>query len=251
MPVSGWTIALQAINFLILVWLLNRFLYKPVARMIAGRQQQIEDAFGRAAAREQAAEQEQGKYQALIAGIDVERQRVIADAKNEAEDEGRNLIERARAQAKDIRAATQRDLEKERNALTAAAGDWAVDTAVTLSAQLLSAVAPEAPIEVFFERIVTDVRALAGERREDLRASLAEGGEILVLTSRPLAEADQRRWQERLRGELEVGVRACFETDPSLVAGVEMRFPHIVIAHSWRDALKTARDRMNDRARSH
>ena len=39
MKIDWWTLGLQAVNVLILVWLLSRFLFKPVAAIIAERQQ--------------------------------------------------------------------------------------------------------------------------------------------------------------------------------------------------------------------
>src|SRR5271169_6452619 len=41
MNFSWWTFALQAVNFLILIWLLRRFLFKPVSAIVARRQQEI------------------------------------------------------------------------------------------------------------------------------------------------------------------------------------------------------------------
>lgn len=249
MPVSGWTIALQAINFLILVWILNRFLYKPVARMIASRQRQIEDAFAQAAAKEREAEQDQHKYEMLIEGIDGERQRVLAEAKASAEEECRLLVDLARVQADEIKAAMQREGDKERDAIAGAASDWAIGTAVTLSTHLLNDLSPSAPLDVFLESILRELRALPGDQLADLRSSVAEGADLVVLTAQALDEVEQRRWRERLQDELGVAVRLSFSTDPSLIAGVEMRFPHAVIAHSWREALQAARQEMIDHAR--
>jgi F-type H+-transporting ATPase subunit b len=96
MHVSGWTFALQVVNFLILVWLLNRFLYQPLTRSIDRRRQQIEDAFASAAGREQHAQQHQRTYEALLAGIDAERQ-LLTGAKAEAEEECRRLLALAHA----------------------------------------------------------------------------------------------------------------------------------------------------------
>ena len=39
MRIDWWTFAFQTINVLVLVWLLSRFLFKPVAKIIADRQQ--------------------------------------------------------------------------------------------------------------------------------------------------------------------------------------------------------------------
>ena len=100
MHVNGWTFALQVVNFLILAWLLNRFLYQPLTRSINHRRQQIEDVLASAAGREQDAQQHQRTYEALLAGIDAERQRLLAGAKTEAEEECRRLLALAHAQGR-------------------------------------------------------------------------------------------------------------------------------------------------------
>jgi hypothetical protein len=91
---------------------------------------------------------------------------------------------------------------------------------------------------------------LPADQLADLRSSVAEEADLIVLTAQTLDEVEQRRWQVRLRDELGVDIRLSFRTDPSLIAGVEMRFPHAVIAHSWRETLEAARQDMIDHARS-
>lgn len=38
MTIDWWTLGLQTVNVLVLVWILARFLFRPVARIIADRQ---------------------------------------------------------------------------------------------------------------------------------------------------------------------------------------------------------------------
>ena len=38
MEIDWWTLAIQTVNFLVVVWLLSRFLYRPVRRMIEARE---------------------------------------------------------------------------------------------------------------------------------------------------------------------------------------------------------------------
>ena len=253
MHVNGWTFALQVVNFLILVWLLNRFLYQPLTRSIDRRRQQIEDALASAAGREQDAQQHQRTYEALLAGIDAERQRLLAGAKTEAEEECRHLLVLARAQADETTAALRRKAERERDAMATTISDWAIETAVTLSGRLLSDLSPDAPTDLFLARILRELHALPADRRDHLRSELAAGARLVVVTAQPLDDVTMARWQNLLRAELELDrpVQVAFATDPSLVAGAELRFPHAVVAHSWRDALQSARDRMLIHARSH
>ena len=41
MLIDWFTIAAQAVNFLILIWLMKRYLYQPILRAIASREQLI------------------------------------------------------------------------------------------------------------------------------------------------------------------------------------------------------------------
>ena len=253
MHFNGWTFALQVVNFLILVWLLNRFLYQPLTRNIDRRRQQIEDAFASAAGREQDAQQHQRLYEARLAGMDIERQRLLADAKTEAEEERRALVVLARAQADETRAAMRREAEREQNAMATAICDWAIETAITVSERLLRDLSPDASTDLFLARTLRELHALPADRRARLRSGLAAGARLVVATAQPLDDVTMARWQNLLRAELELdrSVQVAFATDPSLVAGAELRFPDAVVAHSWRDALQSARDRMLIHARSH
>ncbi|HMR03616.1 MAG TPA: F0F1 ATP synthase subunit B, partial [Candidatus Competibacter phosphatis] len=56
MQIDWFTVAAQIVNFLLLVWLLKRFLYRPVLDAMAARQQKIAAALEEAQAKTQQAE---------------------------------------------------------------------------------------------------------------------------------------------------------------------------------------------------
>ncbi len=79
MNFSWWTFALQAANFLILVWLLRRFLFKPVSAIVARRKEEIARGMAEASAEKQKALNLQRELQAQRAGIEAERQKAIEE----------------------------------------------------------------------------------------------------------------------------------------------------------------------------
>ena len=85
MHIDGWTILLQAVNFLILVWLLRRFLYRPVLAVIAERQAATERARNEAEAARQAAEDARRALEDQRAALPAERDRLIADVINHSD----------------------------------------------------------------------------------------------------------------------------------------------------------------------
>jgi len=109
----GYLIA-QLVNFLLLVWLLNRFAYKPVLRMLAERRQRIEDGL-RAAdlAREEAARQ----HAELERQLEEERRKArerIADAARQSEQMREQILAEARAEAERIVAEAREQAVQER-----------------------------------------------------------------------------------------------------------------------------------------
>ena len=62
MHIDWWTLALQAANVLILIWILARFFFRPIADIVTQRQQETKKLFDEAdAARKQAADTRGGK----------------------------------------------------------------------------------------------------------------------------------------------------------------------------------------------
>ena len=79
MEIDSTSFVLEIINFLVLVWLLKHFLYRPVLDIIAKRQQQIADDLARAEQSSKAAADMVAEYEARNWAIDSERARARED----------------------------------------------------------------------------------------------------------------------------------------------------------------------------
>ena len=77
MQIDWWTLALQAVNFLVLVWLLWRFLFRPVKRVIEERKKLADEAFEKAAKKESEAETARARYEEREAALADERQEML------------------------------------------------------------------------------------------------------------------------------------------------------------------------------
>jgi len=95
MHLDWWTIGLQTINFGILVWLLHRFLYKPVLTMIDARKAEVRWQLDAAKDVEAKAKAELAAVEAGRAGIAAEREAALKAAAAQAQE----MAEARRAQA--------------------------------------------------------------------------------------------------------------------------------------------------------
>lgn len=102
------------INFLILVGVLTKFLYKPFINVLDTRKQSIQDALDHAEMTNKRADEKMEQYNRQIAKIEDEGRDIIKEAKVRAEAQAADIIEEANTRAAEIVLAAQRQVERER-----------------------------------------------------------------------------------------------------------------------------------------
>jgi F-type H+-transporting ATPase subunit b len=118
MLIDWFTVGAQVVNFLILVWLLKRFLYKPILHAIDEREKRIAARNLRTPTREKAeAEKERDEFQKRNDEFDEQRAELLSKAKGEARAERQRLLEEARLAADALRAKQEDALKREQQSL--------------------------------------------------------------------------------------------------------------------------------------
>ena len=103
MLINWFTVIAQAINFLILVWLLKRFLYKPILHAIDEREKGIATQLAEAEAKKAEAQKERDDFQHKNEAFDQERSALLKKATDEANAERQRLLDQARKDADALR----------------------------------------------------------------------------------------------------------------------------------------------------
>src|SRR5689334_1065054 len=99
MLINWFTVVAQAINFLILVWLLKRFLYKPILHAIDEREKRIATQLAQAEAKKAEAQKERDGFQRKNEVFDQERAALLKKVEDEAGAERQRLLDEARKDA--------------------------------------------------------------------------------------------------------------------------------------------------------
>ena len=241
MRIDWWTLVLQAVNFAILVWLLQRFLYKPVLRLIDRRRAEIDKQYQdarEAEAREKAAE---AKAEASRAAIDAERSAILELARKEAERAAKARLARAEQEAAAAREAAQKTLAKERDEALAEAQRVALDLGAEMARRLIDEVPIALRAEAWLERIDRHLAQMAKPDLDALVRQAANGSALTVVTASPLPADTAAAWEARLRQKLGGVLPIVFAVDPKLIAGAELHFPNAILRLSWQDALASLR----------
>jgi F-type H+-transporting ATPase subunit b len=137
--ILGPNLVWQAVNFLIMLWLLNRFLYQPILRMFAERQERIRAGLAEAdSVREQAAE-ERSRLEAQIAEERRTSQDRLRDAVARSEEAAKRRLEEANTEADGIIARARTEAEQIRGQALAGLQTEIADLTVRAASKVLQA----------------------------------------------------------------------------------------------------------------
>ncbi len=243
MTFNATTFAFELINFVVLVWLLNRYVFKALVSSIAERRARIAAAEAAAAAQQAAAEAAQAEMRSRSLELDRLRETILQEATADAAAERARLITPAREDAAAERARVQQLLEAEREAALAWVRSEAVERGVDVAGHMMLSLAPEALDAALVEQLVAEIDA----RREALRRAAEELGEqapevTLVAARLPPSEL-RERLREALGEALGARPRLSLKEDETLLAGLVLRVGGRVLDASVAGQLAAFRDR--------
>jgi F-type H+-transporting ATPase subunit b len=231
MQIDWWTLGLQAVNALVLIWLLARFLFHPVVDAIAARQKAAGQLLADAQAAKAAAEAEREKATAETALLVEHRSEAFKAAEAEAEAEKAALLATAQTKTEKIRATAKAEIEAARRKEAVAAEDCAGQLAIDIATKLLDRLPQEARVAAFIDGIATGLAKLP----EGTRASFgAEGAAIRLTAGRAETPREVEACRRALAGVLGHPVLVEISVDPALIGGIELEAPYAVVRNSFR-----------------
>lgn len=89
----------QLLNFIVLIFVLNTFLYKPIRKVLSERRQVIESAKERAVSVDLEVQEKMAMYEARLREVKAEASNMRANALKQAQAEESTLLEAARQEA--------------------------------------------------------------------------------------------------------------------------------------------------------
>lgn len=242
MQIDWWTFALQGVNFLVLVWLLRRFLYRPVNEVIDKRKQLAKQLFDEADKQKRAAEEARLGYENAQAGLAKERQNMLKNNHDELVAERQTVLDEARGQAEELMAATRESITQERELALTEFREQVATLAVELASTLLRKSGSHISSDLFLQQIEQQLKEMRADERVRLQKDLTgDRDRLTVVTATPLTAAERQRWIDRLDPCFGQSDKTDFVCDPEILGGAELRFPHAVLKFSWADQLGKAK----------
>jgi F-type H+-transporting ATPase subunit b len=223
MLIDWFTVCAQAVNFLILVWLLKRFLYKPILDAINAREKLIAAELTDAAAKKAEAQKDRDEFQHKNEEFDQQRAALLTQATTAANAERQRLLVEARKAADEAGGSRQETLRSETQHLyqtiTRQAGQEVFAIARRTLADLADLSLEERISDVFMRRL----HEMNDSDKHALGETLTTAPDPAILRSTfDLPAAQRAAIQNALNVTFSAEVRVQFQTSPDFIGGIEL-----------------------------
>ncbi|WP_417810789.1 F0F1 ATP synthase subunit delta [Thalassospira alkalitolerans] len=245
MTIDWWTLGLQAINVLILMWLLSRVFWRPVAAAISKRKDAVKAMLDAAKETQAKADAALAQVAAARDGITKERDTILSSAKCEADAATKAALSEAREKAEKIFAAEKASLARDTDTARIETTKQAAELSTEIAAKLLQRLSTSSIQEAFVSRLIEAITNMP----ESDRAALAQTTDgIDLVSASDIKAADKAKITTSVQKALGSTPTITFVTDTDLIAGMEIRTSHFVLHNSWQSDLAGILKELNNAA---
>lgn len=238
MLIDWFTVGAQALNFLILVWLMQRFLYKPILHAIDAREERIATELANADAKKAEARQERDEFRDKNEEMDRQRASLLSKATEEAQAERERLLDEARQAAAALRLTQQEALRNEQQNLHQALIRRTQQEVFAIARQTLTDLAGTSLEERLGEVFTRRLREMDDQAKADLAEALETTGKPALVRSAGDLPVEQRAAiQKALNETFSADIHLRFQTTPDLISGIELTANGQKVAWSIADYL--------------
>ncbi|HUZ60388.1 MAG TPA: hypothetical protein VMU83_16570 [Hanamia sp.] len=223
MEINWFTVIAQVINFLILVWLLKRFLYKPVLNAVDEREKKIASQLSDAEAKKTEAQKERDTFQQKNEDFDKERMAQLDKVVQEAKAEKQKLFEEARVESNALRAKYETSLRQEGENITDILKRKVKDEVFAIAGKTLSDLSSVSLEEQLVNVFIKRIQDLKEEEKIKFTDALMNGDKtILIKSAIDLSDSSKASLEKALNDINDTETKFQYQLEPALISGIEI-----------------------------
>ena len=220
---DSFTTIAQLINFLLLVWLLKRFLYKPVLRAIDAREQRLRDQQQLAQQQQLAAQQQLEKLRKQQSNLEQHKQELFTQAHISAEKKKQQLFEDAHRQIHLQRQQWQKQLSKEQQIIQQEMGKQAQQEIIDTLRQVLTDLADISLEKQLCHMFIKKLTELTTQQRQAFTATMGiADNHPCISSSFIISVAEQKALRKAVNTTFANNDNLSFTQDESIICGIEL-----------------------------
>jgi ATP synthase F0 subunit b len=232
MNINWFEVFAQMINFVVLLFVLQKLFYKPLIKAMDERQQSLAKIQEETAQKMMEADATITVYHEKLAAIEETAQQTLENAKKEAESAKNALMKTYRIQADEKRQTYLNELEDEKTRISDEMRRVLGKSAVKIAAHILHMTVDQSSEEKMFETFIGKIRALKSDSPELMH--LTHQAKISLVSATELPMEKRQIFEEVLQEKMGAGLAISYLTDKELVAGHELKFETFTLHHNVR-----------------
>lgn len=238
MLIDWFTVGAQILNFLVLVWLLKRFLYQPILHAIDAREKRIAAELADADAKKAEAQKERDTFQQKNEAIDQQCDDLLRKAAAEAQAERQRLLDEARQAAEALSSKRQETLRTEARDLQQAIRRRTREEVFAITRKALADLAATSLEERLVAVLLQRLQGMDGTAKEGFAEALEKNADALIIRSAfDLPAEQQKTMRQAINTIFPAETRVQFKTAPDLICGIELATDGYKVAWSIADYL--------------
>lgn len=223
MQIDWFTVIAQIINFLILVGLLKRFLYKPILNAIEERENKINSQLEHAESKEEEAQKEKEEFTQKNEDFEDKKKELMKKAEEESEEKRQKLLEEARKEANEFRSKLKKSSEEIQESISQEIEQKMQHEVFAITRKTLSDLASlnleEQAVKVFIKRLN---ELNEDEQKEFLEAFKSTSDPLMVRSAFDLPSKQKTEIENTIDEVLGTETHFEYKTAPELVSGIEL-----------------------------
>jgi F-type H+-transporting ATPase subunit b len=213
----------QLVNFLVLIWLLKRFLFKPILQAIDEREKHITMQLQEAEATKENANKELDDFRRKNSDFDRQHQELLNNVLSEANAESQKLMAQVRNDVETLRLRLRETLRAEQQSLSSDIINRTRTEVFAIARKALTDLASINLEDQMADVFILRIKELKPEEKELFLSALADGlVKVLVRSTFEISLTKQDAIKRAIKSIVDVDADCKFEVAPDLVSGIEL-----------------------------
>jgi F-type H+-transporting ATPase subunit b len=222
--INWFTVVAQIVNFLVLVVLLKYLLYNRIVKAMDERERKIQSRLKEAEEKEKIAEREVESLREKNRDFDAQREKMLAQVKEEADARRKELTQEARRTVTNLQWIWQEAIQREKKSFVQDLRRMAATQVYAIARKAFEDLADadlgERMVDVFLVRI----QKMKKKEREALATSIKEGGnEVIIRSAFEISPKMRKKMTRALHQHLNDEINPYYETASDLIMGIELK----------------------------
>jgi len=237
MSIDFFTFGAQIINLLILLFLLRKFLYLPVLKVLEERKNLLENEYKAAEAARRKAEDAEQYAKKEYAKIESTKQEILAQSHIKAQELTQKLTAEAQAEFEKARIVWKNKLLAEQSTFDLALQNLIVTYFAKFTDSALNQMADITLNELFLHKLEQKISALSKAQKRQFIQDFLSGKELSVITAKEINARGKQNFKDFLQNEftLKENIKIKFATDENLICGITLKEKEQMIAWNLAD----------------